>query len=70
MKQTIERYQRIGLVGIILIALGVVLLNALDDTSSLGTVLIAVGGLFFMAAMKSKMEVDKSTGQEQGDPEH
>ncbi len=70
MKQTFERYQRIGLVGIILIALGVVLLNALDDTSSLGTVLIAVGGLFFMAAMKSKMEVDKSTGQEQGDAEH
>ena len=64
MKQTLKRYQRIGLIGIILIALGVVLLNALDENRSLGTVLIAVGGLFFMAGIKRKMEVDKSAGGE------
>ena len=64
MKQVLTRYQKTGFIGIILIALGVVLSNTLKENSSLGTVLIAVGGLFFIAAMKRKMEMDQSTGQE------
>lgn len=47
-----------------MIAPGMVLLNTLDENRSLGTVLIAVGGLFLIIAFRQKSEGEKATGQE------
>ena len=49
------RYRKFILFGIILIAMGIVFSNTLDDISgSLGTVFIAVGGLFLIIGMSKK----------------
>ena len=48
----IKGYKKFILAGIIIIALGVVLSNSMEG--SLGTVLIAVGGLLFIVGMDRK----------------
>ena len=50
-------YKRTFFISIILIALGVTFSTTLN-IGSLGTVLIAVGGLFFIASMAKKRKVD------------
>ena len=54
------RYRKFILFGIILIAMGIVFSNTLDDISgSLGTVFIAVGGLFLIIGMSKKRKEDE-----------
>lgn len=55
----LEGYRRPIYFGIILIALGIVMNTTLDN--SLGTVLIAVGGLFFIIGMSRKKKSEKNT---------
>jgi len=53
-------YQRIFLLGIIIIAFGVLFQTTWSHISgSLGTVLIAIGGLLFIAAMARKQSQPK-----------
>jgi hypothetical protein len=57
MKNNIPAYKRILFVSIIIIALGVNLSAIMDSKfASLGTVFIAIGGLFFIIAMRRKKE--------------
>jgi len=51
-------YKRLFFISIILIALGVAFSNTLG-VGSLGTVFIAVGGLFFIAAMARKRKEEE-----------
>ena len=53
-----ERYRKLILLSIFMIALGVTFSNTLEQ-GSLGTVLIAVGGLFFIAGMSEKRKMDE-----------
>jgi hypothetical protein len=54
-------YQQFIYIGFVIIALGVTFSTILDESySSLGIVLIAVGGLFFIAGMARKR---KQTGR-------
>ena len=52
-----EGYRRKIYFAIIIIALGIVMTNTLG--TSLGTVLIAIGGLFFISGMNDKRKADK-----------
>jgi len=53
-------HRRLLFLGIILIALGVNFNTVLQDSvGSLGTVLIAVGGLFFIVSMNMKKKEDE-----------
>lgn len=53
-------FQRIFFIGIILIALGVSFNTAMKDSlGGIGTVLIGLGGLFFIAAMAQKKEMEE-----------
>lgn len=55
-------YRKFFFFGIIQIALGVVFSTSLEETSgSLGVVLIALGGLFFIIAMKKKRDADQES---------
>ena len=54
-----ERYKRLFFISIIFIALGVTF-NTTLEIGSLGTVFIAVGGLFFIAAMARKRKENES----------
>jgi uncharacterized membrane protein len=57
MKKKMESYKRYIFIGMIIIALGVNLSTVFSEsTASLGTVLIAVGGLFFIRGMSLKKE--------------
>ena len=59
MEKTLEEYRKYIFIGIIIIALGVTLSTTMKDTvGSLGTVLIAVGGLFFIIGMNKKRKED------------
>ena len=50
-----EGYKRILLIGLIVIALGVIFSTTLSDRlGSLGIVSIAIGGLLFIASMSKK----------------
>lgn len=54
------RYKKYILIGIIIIAMGIVFSNILDDISgSLGTVFIAVGGLFLIIGMSKKRKEEE-----------
>jgi hypothetical protein len=56
-----EAYRKIILMGILIIALGVVFSTTLADSiGSIGTVFIAVGGLFFIIGMKKKRDSDEA----------
>lgn len=55
MNKNMESYRRFVYIGIIVIALGITFTTTLGDTfGSLGTVFIAVGGLFFIIGMNKK----------------
>jgi len=55
MNNKTETYRKFIFIGIIIIALGITFTTTLKDTvGSLGTVLIAVGGLFFIIGMSKK----------------
>ncbi len=60
--KNLESKKRIYL-GIILISLGVVM-NTTLSIGSIGTVMIALGGLFFIAGMAKKREEDAEEGTE------
>jgi hypothetical protein len=64
-----ERYKKFILIGIIIIAMGIVFSNTLENVSeSLGTVLIAVGGLFLIIGMsKKRTEDEKINDDEEND---
>lgn len=56
-------YRRILFIGMIVIALGIVLTTTLSEkVGSLGIVLIAVGGLFFIIGMLGKKREDADKG--------
>ncbi len=58
----LQGYERIIYTGIIVIALGVVFSTTLEEESgSLGTVFIAIGGLLFIAGMARKRKEDRET---------
>ncbi|MDX1828652.1 MAG: hypothetical protein R3342_03805 [Lutibacter sp.] len=64
MKKQIENYRRYIFLGIIIISLGITFNTTLKDVpGSLGTVFIAVGGLFFIIGMSKKSKVDKQNNK-------
>lgn len=55
MNNRLERYKRFILLGITIISLGITFsVNMKEELGSLGTVFIAVGGLFFIIGMSMK----------------
>ena len=59
MNNPLERYKRYVFLGIIIIALGITFSASMKDmVGSLGTVFIAVGGLFFIIGMSMKNKED------------
>ena len=58
MKRSLEKYQRTIYLAIILIALGVTFSTTMP-VKSLGTVFIAVGGLFFIIGMSQKRKASE-----------
>jgi hypothetical protein len=60
-----EGYKRIFLVGLIVIALGVIFSTTLRDTlGPLGIVFIAIGGLLFIASMSRKRKEEDEANKE------
>jgi predicted Na+-dependent transporter len=60
MSRKLEKYRKLIFIGIIIIALGVTISTTIRDTiGSLGTVMIAVGGLFFIMGMSMKRKEDE-----------
>jgi hypothetical protein len=54
-------YQRTFFIGLILIGLGITFSTTLKDSvGSLGTVMIAIGGLFFISSMAKKRKEQES----------
>jgi hypothetical protein len=61
MKNQLESYRKFIFMGIIIIALGVTFSTTLEDSvGSLGTIFIAVGGLFFIIGMSKKRKQEES----------
>jgi len=61
MAEKLEKYKRYIFVGIIIIALGVTFSTTMKDSlGSLGTVFIAIGGLFFIIGMSMKKKGEES----------
>jgi drug/metabolite transporter superfamily protein YnfA len=58
-KKELAKYKRTIFLGIILIALGVTF-NTTLEIGSIGTVFIALGGLFFIAGMARKRKEEES----------
>ena len=56
MIQSLKNFQKRILAGITIIALGITLMNAFSETKSVGIVLIAIGGLFYISGMKMKLD--------------
>ena len=55
MKKKLEKYRKYIFIGIIIISLGILFSTTLKDSiGSLGTVFVAVGGLFFVIGMNMK----------------
>ena len=55
MNKKLESYRKFIFIGIIIISLGITFSTAMKDTvGSLGTVFIAIGGLFFIIGMSKK----------------
>ena len=60
MRNKLEPYKRYIFIGIIIIALGVTFSTTLKESvGSIGTVFIAVGGLFFIIGMSKKLKGDE-----------
>lgn len=61
MAEKLEKYIRYIFAGIIIIALGVTFSTTMKDSlGSLGTVFIAIGGLFFIIGMSMKKKGEES----------
>lgn len=61
MAEKLEKYIRYIFAGIIIIALGVTFSTTMKDSlGSLGTVFIAIGGLFFIIGMSMKTKGEES----------
>jgi hypothetical protein len=59
MKKPIDRSKRLFFLGIFIIAMGVVFSTTLSSqTGALGTVMIAIGSLFFIIAMARRKQDD------------
>ena len=64
MSDKLKPYKKFIFMGIIIIALGVTFSATLKDTvGSLGTVFIAVGGLFFIIGMSKKRKEDEQKNE-------
>ncbi len=64
MNNKTETSRKFIFIGIIIIALGITFTTTLKDTvGSLGTVLIAVGGLFFIIGMSKKRKEDERNNE-------
>lgn len=64
MASKLKKSERILLFGIIIIALGVVFSTTLSDkVGVLGTVFIAIGGLFFISGMSRKKKEEEIESQ-------
>jgi Sec-independent protein secretion pathway component TatC len=64
MSEDIETSRKYILIGILIIALGITFTTTLKDTvGTLGTVLIAVGGLFFIIGMSKKRKEDERSNE-------
>ncbi len=60
MSRKLESYRRLILIGMTFIAVGITFSIALKETaSSVGIVLIAVGGLFFIVGMSRKRKEEE-----------
>ena len=60
MKKKLQRYKIIAFAGIIIIALGVTFSTTMKDSdNSIGTVLIAIGGLFLISGLSQKRKSNK-----------
>lgn len=59
-----ETYRRHIFLGIILIALGVIFSTTMASVGSVGTVFIAMGGLFFIIGMSKKRNEVKDAGKQ------
>ena len=60
-KDELSNYKKIFFTGIIIISLGIIITTTLDETlASLGVVFIAIGGFFFIVAMKKKKDMNDS----------
>ncbi len=61
MVEKLEKYRRYIFIGIVILALGVTFSTTLKDSlGSLGTVFIAIGGLFFIIGMNMKKKEEES----------
>jgi hypothetical protein len=61
MKNNIAPYKRFIFIAILIVALGITFSTTMNDSlGSLGTVFIAVGGLFFIIGMRKKGKEDES----------
>tara|TARA_Y100001934_G_scaffold112597_1_gene137756 strand:- start:185 stop:379 length:195 start_codon:yes stop_codon:yes gene_type:complete len=60
MSKKLATYRKFIFIGIIIIVLGITFSTTMKDTfGSLGTVFIAVGGLFFIIGMSKKRKEDE-----------
>jgi multisubunit Na+/H+ antiporter MnhB subunit len=60
MKKSLEGYKKFIFTGIIIISLGITFSTTMSNNlGSIGTVLIAVGGLFFIIGMSNKKKSEK-----------
>ena len=60
MNSNLEKYKKFIFMGIIIIALGITFTTAMKEAmGSLGTVFIAIGGLFFIIGMNMKRQHNK-----------
>ena len=59
MSEKLEKHQRYIFIGMVIISLGITFSTALKDSvGALGTVFLAIGGLFFIIGMRLKKEED------------
>lgn len=66
MGNNLEKYKRYLFLGITTIALGVTFSSVFRNVEgALGTILIAVGGLFFIIGMSMKKKAENSNTREQ-----
>ena len=57
MSEKLEKHKRYIFIGMVIISLGITFSTALKDSvGALGTVFLAIGGLFFIIGMRIKKE--------------
>lgn len=57
-------FQRFIFLSITLVAVGITMTAVLENMKPMGTVLIAIGGLFLIIGMKKKKDEDKNNDKE------